>query len=87
MRDDREAHPGAMRHDDHDFRPQPPRRPPAPPRSHDMRRSEAGGPPTRLTADGRLDNRDEQLERLAQLERSLARLAEQVEQLRQSLRQ
>jgi hypothetical protein len=40
-----------------------------------------------LTADGRLDNRDEQLERIAQLERSLARLAEQVEQLRQSLRQ
>jgi hypothetical protein len=86
MLDDRESHPEGMRHEGHGFRSQPPRRPPAPPRTPEMRRSEAGGPPTHLTANERANDRYAQRDRLEQLERSLARLAEQVEQLRESLR-
>lgn len=80
---------GEAQHEDGDFRPrerQRPPMPPAPPRAPDFRRSEADAPADHLTRDDGPGNREEQLKRLAQLERSLDRLAEQLEQLRRALR-
>jgi hypothetical protein len=76
----RDGNRDGQRHDGH----RPPT-PPAPPHGPDFRGSQTDAPLGHLTSDDSPESR-QALDRLASLERSLSRLAEQINQLQNALR-